>query len=245
MVKKHGAKHGMGDLAQHIDERGRVDNRAIRKEILAMRKDPDKASALAAELANENKAFLEDRWGGAVGDTELYFAHFLGAGGAVEFLKARDQNPLQKAAVIFPEAARSNRNVFYDARTGKARTLDEVYAFFDRKFDINDPIPENARGGLEGPSEAPPARGRATEIPYAARARQMDALVFVDGLRDGGEMLMPRMKPAVPGLGRDENAPVRMAGQGFGYGNLVVNPVELMMISQLAMPGENTPRYND
>ena len=230
MVKKHGDKYGMGELAQHIDDRGRVDNKAMRKEILNLRKDPEKASALAAELANENKAFLERRWGGEIGDTELYLAHFMGAGGASEFLKARDENPLQNAAVIFPDAARSNRNVFYDARTGRARSIDEVYAFFDKKFDLNDSIPEIAKGGLEKP---------AVDVP--ARRSVMDAVVYMDPMNFGGDnIITPRMKPA-----RSMDAPMRMAGQGFGYNNLMSNPVELMMLSQLDLPGGNSSRYND
>lgn len=138
MVKKHGAAHGMGEFAAKIGSNGKVADRALRKEILALRNDPEKASAMAAELANENRKFLEDHWGGKVGATELYMAHFMGAGGAAAFLKANDKNPLQPAAVLFPDAAKSNRNVFYDTRTGRAKSIGEVYANFDNKFNIKD-----------------------------------------------------------------------------------------------------------
>jgi hypothetical protein len=136
MVKKYGDKYGMGDLASQIDAKGRVDDKALKNQILALRNDPEKSAALAAEFANENKSFLDKSWGGDVGSTELYIAHFMGAGGAAAFLKARDDNPLQQAALIFPKAAAANRNVFYDTKTGRAKTMEEVYAFFDKKFEI-------------------------------------------------------------------------------------------------------------
>ena len=142
MVDKYGDKHG-------VETEGKS-----RKEILALRNDPETASLMAAEFAGENEKFLNTHWGGDVGSTELYFAHFLGAGGAAAFLKARDENGGQQAAQVFPQAAKSNRNVFYNARTGRAKSLDEVYAFFDKKFSIEDAtIPQDA------PSE-PKSRNR-------------------------------------------------------------------------------------
>ncbi len=130
MVEKYGHKHGLGHLA------GKTDDPEVRQEILELRKDPEKAALLAADFAAENKAYLERHWGGEVGSTELYFAHFLGAGGAAGFLQARDENPLMAGADLFPKAAQANRNVFYDPETGRARSLDEIYAFFDKKFSI-------------------------------------------------------------------------------------------------------------
>ena len=53
-----------------------------KKEILDMRKDPQAASFMAAAFASENEQFLNRHWGGDIGDTELYLAHFLGASGA-------------------------------------------------------------------------------------------------------------------------------------------------------------------
>ena len=85
---------------------------------------------------NENERTLNKLWGGEVGATELYLAHFLGAGGAASFLNARDENPLTPAADLYPKAARANRGVFYDPKTGKARSLAQVYDFFDKKFRI-------------------------------------------------------------------------------------------------------------
>lgn len=126
MVEKYGDKHG-------IDTSGKS-----RRDILALRNDPQTASIMAAEFAGENEKFLNAHWGGKVGSTELYFAHFMGASGASAFLKEHDANPQQQAALLFPAAAKANRNVFYEQSTGRVKTLDEVYAFFDKKFQIED-----------------------------------------------------------------------------------------------------------
>lgn len=135
MVNRHGDKYGLEKYTDAIDSKLRVTDRTLRSEILALRNDPELASYMAAEFAAENKAFLERNVGGEIGATELYFAHFLGASGASGFLKELRHNPHTVAADIMPAAARANRNVFYNSKTGQPRTLQQVYDFFDRKFD--------------------------------------------------------------------------------------------------------------
>ncbi|MFA7457770.1 MAG: transglycosylase SLT domain-containing protein, partial [Micavibrio sp.] len=134
MVKNHGAKYGLQDYAAKIGADGRVASRKDRQEILELRKDPEIASYMAAEFAAENHQQLKNNVGGKIGSTELYMAHFMGAGGASAFLNAMKKNPAMAAADIFPREARANRNVFFDARTGAPRSLQQVHAFFDRKF---------------------------------------------------------------------------------------------------------------
>jgi hypothetical protein len=206
MVKKYGDKHGLGDYADKISSNGRVSDRVTRKEILALRNNPDIASTLAAEYAGENKKFLDSHWGGVVGSTELYLAHFMGASGASSFLKARDENPMQKAALIFPEAAKSNRNVFYDTRTGRAKSLDEVYAFFDRKFEIED-------GGETLIAENTPAPSPATRVQdyYST----MQSVVF-----NGGDFASRAFGSLY------HKAPSALPG------NLLANPVDVLLLSQ-------------
>ncbi len=135
MVKKHGAKYGLENQAAQIDVNGRVSDGAARKSILHLRTDPQLSSLMAAEYASENKAFLERTIGGNIGNTELYLAHFMGPSGSAAFLNEHRHNPLQVAADLFPQAARANKGVFYDSTTGQPRTLEQVYAFFDKKFD--------------------------------------------------------------------------------------------------------------
>lgn len=150
-VKEHGAKHGYGDFADKIqkDFNGRyfVANDADKKAVLDLRKDVKAASLMAAEFAASNQNYLEGRLGRDVNSTDLYFAHFLGAGGAAQFLGAMDKNPHQSAAAINPQAAKANYNVFYD-KNGKARSLEQVYAFFDKKF-TNSGTLQTAKANVE------------------------------------------------------------------------------------------------
>lgn len=141
MVKQHGDKYGMGDQAQQITKRnGRYtapDD--VRQSILDARRDPRLASAMAGELASQNKSYLQANTTDGVGDigpVELYFAHFLGASGASKFLNAKATDGDQRATDIFPVAAQANKPVFYNP-DGQARSLDQVYDFFAQKFDTD------------------------------------------------------------------------------------------------------------
>lgn len=139
MVKEHGGKHGLGQLAQSIQADGRgsfsVADPATRQKILDLRKDPKVSAVIGAEFALGNKEHLEESLGRKVGATELYLAHFLGANGATRFLKAIDRNSGQPAAELMPQAAASNRTVFFDRDTGRAKTVGEVYRNFARSIE--------------------------------------------------------------------------------------------------------------
>jgi hypothetical protein len=198
IVEKYGDKHG-------IDTEGMSE-----KDILELRKDPEIASNMAAELASENEQFLDNHWGGEVGSTELYLAHFMGAGGAASFLNARDENGMKRAAVLFPSAAKANPNVFYDAKTGRARSLDEVYAFFDKKFQIENIDPENIV--IDNVVQlAEDAVGGSKVPPLKTDNREPNSLVFKDNT--------PNYYSPIP------------------HFQLVQSPVELMILSQLDLPG--------
>ncbi len=141
MVSKYGAKHGLGQYADAIDKtasgKAVVTNAAMKKDILALKNDPKVSALMAAEYAGENKAYLEKQLGRAVSDTDLYLAHFLGAGGACKFLRAMDRNGACTAASVLPDAAAANKSVFYSKTSGNARTLDQIYAKFESKFNTD------------------------------------------------------------------------------------------------------------
>ncbi len=137
MVNKYGDKYGLSDLSSQISENGTVKNASVRQQILDLRKNPEIASLMAAELASDNKAYLESCTGQTADATDLYMAHFMGPAGAAKFLKALDKTPDANAATLFPTAASANKGVFYD-KSGQARTLEQVYALFDRKFSLSD-----------------------------------------------------------------------------------------------------------
>lgn len=140
-MKEHGADHGYGKYANAIqtrsDGRPYVADPAMKKEILELRKDPTASALMAAEYTRGNKEYLEETVDGKIGSTELYMAHFLGAGGASKFLNAMQENPGRAARDVFPDAAAANKNVFYDKTTGKAKSLKEIYDRFATKFSEN------------------------------------------------------------------------------------------------------------
>jgi hypothetical protein len=190
VVERHGAKHGLGWASDAItrgsDGRYRVADGATRQAILGLRRDPDAASAMAAEFASDNADILSQRLSRAPNATDLYFAHFLGAGGAAKFLAARDANPGASAASLMPKQAAANRNIFFE-RGGAHRSLDDVYQLMATKLG-NDggggfaPVQMAARDSIDSPilSKTPPGADTAT----ALAARSADA-------ETGGSVLRP------------------------------------------------------
>jgi hypothetical protein len=98
---------------------------------------------MAAAFTKDNQVSLQASVGGAIGATELYLAHFLGAGGAAKFLTALRRNPGQSAAAVMPQAADANEPVFYHA-DGSPRSLAEVYNRFAAKFSNTATVVANA-----------------------------------------------------------------------------------------------------
>ena len=135
MMAKHGEENGYGDLSRHISPvrgsdgatyykvvlRGDFDPSAraamrdqIEQKILDLRMDPTASIKMMAEFTKENKDHLEGALNRDVNDTELYMAHFLGAGGATKFLKAMQQNPNTPAYTLVSHAAAvANASVFF------------------------------------------------------------------------------------------------------------------------------------
>ncbi|MCE9507114.1 MAG: transglycosylase SLT domain-containing protein [Alphaproteobacteria bacterium] len=168
MVKEYGPKYGLGNLAGQIkvrDGKPCVDDCASREAILGLRKNPEIAALMAGEFSAGNKQYLEAHTGGGVGTTELYFAHFMGPGGAAKFLNSRAQNGSVIAASVFPKEANANKNVFFDPATGCARTLNGVYDFFAKKFG----------GGTAPSSPAPSSPASAVAPPVLAVAPVLSA----------------------------------------------------------------------
>jgi hypothetical protein len=176
-VHQHGAEHGLGWAAGAIDRgangRYHVADPAMRRAILDLRRQPEAASAMAAEFAADNRAFLERRLGRAAEPVDLYLAHFLGAGGASRFLAAHEANPNASAAAIMPSAARANRWVFYN-RDGSPRTLDQVRERFAEKMGGDAPDLPVPAAPIAPPDEATTIRLAAmqarTEAPPVAAA---------------------------------------------------------------------------
>lgn len=120
-LDRHAATHGM-DWAGSAIAAGRVTDPQLRSQIMALRFDPNASALMAAELANDNKAELRMHLGREPDAAELYLAHFLGSGGARQFLGALAADPGQSAAAVLPQAASANRSIFFEAN-GAPRTV--------------------------------------------------------------------------------------------------------------------------
>lgn len=132
-IERHGGEHGLGN-AQAAILNGAARGAAQRAAILALRNDPAVSSLMAGELANDNRATLTAHLGRTPDGAELYLAHFLGADGANRFLDTLSANPQASAAALLPQAAGSNRAIFYDA-AGAPRSVADVMQTIRNRFD--------------------------------------------------------------------------------------------------------------
>jgi hypothetical protein len=109
MVRRHGAEHGLS--AQSAALRQGADAQT-RREILALRSDPELSARMAGELARENAQTLQAQLGRAPSAGELYAAHVMGPAGAARLIEAAERGA-GDAAALFPREAAANRGLFY------------------------------------------------------------------------------------------------------------------------------------
>jgi hypothetical protein len=138
MVANHGDAIGRPDLQSQIRMVGgkpRVDDPAVRQQILNLRTDPSANVRMGMIFQSENIRSLQRSGVSNVGLTETYAAHFLGTGGASQLLRARQNNPSQSAASLMPAAARSNPTIFYhNGDRTRPRSNEEVYGWLNNKM---------------------------------------------------------------------------------------------------------------
>lgn len=109
MVRRHGPEHGLATQSAALRQGADADTR---REILALRNDPELSARMAGELARENAATLQARLGRAPTAGELYAAHVMGPAGAVRLIEAARQGAAD-ASALFPREAAANRGLFY------------------------------------------------------------------------------------------------------------------------------------
>lgn len=186
MVRDHGREVGLDRFAGQIgtapDGSAAVADGALRRKILALRDDPRLSAEFAARLVEENRSAIEARTGREAGATDLYLAHFLGAGDACRFLDALAATPGREAALMFPTAAAANPSVFY-AADGTPRSLAAIHASFARKIgEASDTLEARAPAAVEaarvlaGPRAA--GFGRPAARPPAFRLDPLVVLVL-------------------------------------------------------------------
>ena len=132
-LKRHGAAHGFARYADLIGEdhgRYSVSGPEAHRAVMDLRFDPHASAVMAAELASDHAAYLRGRTGREPTGGELYAAHFLGPSGSARLIEAAASTPGATAASLFPEAAASNRGVFY--RGGQPVTVSQLYQNLSR-----------------------------------------------------------------------------------------------------------------
>ena len=140
MFRRHGAAYGMGDLADKIQVRDgvpTVKDPALRKQILDLRHDVDISAGMAARLLSEGRARLEQRLKRPVNETESRLAYVFGVGGALTLIRAAEKSPDKAAAELLPGAAKANRPLFYDRKTGDALSVAETMQRLQRKMNVD------------------------------------------------------------------------------------------------------------
>ena len=189
-LKRHGAAYGYARYADLISEGsdGRFSvpqGDVARKTVMDLRYDAHAASMMAGELASDHAAYLRGRTGREPTGGELYAAHFLGPQGSAKLIEAYGSNPNQTAAQLFPEAAASNRNVFY--RSGRALTVAEVYADLSRAGGVDI--------GVQVAADGDPGEGAFTAYAGAAHNERMREEAMLINLimsdPDGGSSKSP------------------------------------------------------
>lgn len=129
LVKEHGARYGLANYAADIskDADGRYHAASgERQAILNLRKDPEVCALMAGEYAKSTQGQMRASLGRDVCGGELYAAHFLGPDAACKLIKLVGSDPSADAAAQFPQAAASNKTVFFHA-DGAPKSVREVY----------------------------------------------------------------------------------------------------------------------
>lgn len=170
MVRRHGEAHGLGAQANALRTGA---NAETRRQILALRSDPEISARMAGELARENAMTLGARLGRAPTAGELYAAHVMGPSGALRLIEAAQQN-VPNAASIFPREAAANRGLFY--ANGQPRS---AQGLLDR-------LQLDADAGFNGEAPRVPGTNVPGDEPMSpALARALFAFALLPLLRNG------------------------------------------------------------
>lgn len=176
--------------------------------------DPRANALLGAEFLKENLTSLQGRLKKPITSTDLYLAHFLGAGGAAQFLNS---DPTAIAAEAMPKAAAANPTIFYDTKRNNApRTFAEIYGLFTekinretKKYGVTDtaassaPTATDVKKDTKGQVTGDPTTNPATASTPAAGQGQKGAPVTATATPD---------KPVAAAV--DPNAPKSQAATG-------------------------------
>jgi hypothetical protein len=138
VFKRHGSEYGYGELADQIgtgpNGKPAITNKSVEQKILDLREDPEASAKFAAAYARDNSDALSQSLGRDLDASDLYLAHFLGPTGAGQMLAAEKNAPNIYASHVTPDAARSNRSIFF-AQNGAPRTVSQVLDVIRGRFE--------------------------------------------------------------------------------------------------------------
>jgi hypothetical protein len=215
MLKKYGAKYGIAPNTPPTDPRANA--------------------LMGAEFIKENAAALKGVKP-QLTDTDLYLAHFLGAGGAKKLLSA---NPNADATQLMPDAARANAPIFYNG--GQPRTVAEVYAEINRR--VRTAGAKYGLGSDDGSEAVKPNTGgtMASASPSGNATAAAGAAGTVKG--NGADMGPPKIAQTMGGAGSGTGAapstvtPGSVTGAGAG----VAAAIAPQAAAQPTKPGNAKP----
>lgn len=138
MVKEKGPELGLTEAAAQITKTSsgkyRVEDPATRREILELRNKPEVAALMAGAFTQLNAETIEAKVGRKPTSGELYIAHFLGAHNGSKLIHASSLKPDMKAADLFPQAANSNKSLFY--KSGNPVSVKGLYHNLVRRHSV-------------------------------------------------------------------------------------------------------------
>ena len=197
LVKDHGAKYGLSNMADAISVDGqghyRVGNDANRQAILELRKNPQISALMAGEYTKASAASMQAALGRPVCGGELYAAHFLGADAACKLIRAQSATPNASAAQLLPAAAAANKSVFFRA-DGSAKSVREVYDWAMQQPGGNAPVRADAPVRVADAVVAPAATTQGVAFQHAVNASSSDIemlLASVMNWQPGGNFFAP------------------------------------------------------
>jgi len=157
LVRRHGSAFGLGDVARKIavvDGAPSVRDPAVRKQILALREDPNLSAGMAARHLSEGKERLGKLLGRPVTTIESRIAYIMGTSGAARLINAAEKTPGTLARDVLPSAASANRNLFHD-RSGHALSASAMVGRLTRRMQADEGRFAELEGQEPEPSPAP------------------------------------------------------------------------------------------
>jgi hypothetical protein len=159
-MKQSGDALGYGRYAAAITRNAsghyEVKDPTLRNQILKLRSDPTANAVMAGAFTKANATYLTQKLGRSPTEGELYIAHFLGAGGAARLISLAASDPDAKGTDYFAHAAQANRSIFFDQRTGAARSLAAVRNVLTNRYDVARSRPIESPGPMQAANYSAP-----------------------------------------------------------------------------------------